>query len=93
MRQGGADPVGPNALVYPQGNRVALEKLHKLATSLEIDALIARTIKDLDPATNAFTKPKFNPSSLKKCYRCGEEGYARPFTCKHRVSANESEDT
>ena len=74
MQRGGTDPVGPNALLYPRGNPVALEKLQQLATSLEIDSLIARTTEDLNPTKRAPTKQNSAPGKGKKCYKCGEEG-------------------
>lgn len=84
MQRGGADPTGQNALLYPQGNPVALEKLHHLATTLGIDPLIARTHGDL-AAARPLALPVVTPTPgpPKTCYKCGQQGYvttgSRPF--------------
>ena len=54
MEQGGADPTGKNALLYPKGNQEELRRLRYLVTALEIGPLIARTNRDL-----AAIRPKY----------------------------------
>ncbi|KAL9134222.1 MAG: hypothetical protein Q9175_004598 [Cornicularia normoerica] len=85
MQRGGADPVGPNALIYPQGNPAALGKLHQLAVSLKIDPLIARTNVPTASANrqSAARRPK-------ACYKCGQQGWGktRQLPCKNHLSAN-----
>ena len=84
MQRGGEDPVGANALLYPEGNRTVLLKLNQLVTSLEVDALIARTRRGLalapmpkpTPTVPAAPAPSVSASTGRKkvCWRCHEEG-------------------
>ena len=54
MEQGGADPTGKHALLYPRGNEEELRRLRDLVTALEIAPLITRTNRDL-----AAIRPKY----------------------------------
>lgn len=61
MDKGGADPVGYNAVPYPNGYREGLERLLTLANMLEIGELHARVKRDLGAIP--VLKPKI-------CSRC-----------------------